>query len=138
MNFIRSYILLNALLSLLMSLPSYADDAVNDQALRQTQTLLKDKKARESALNTKDAKAADQNVKDLTGNNPVLTDEIYGLAAEVFEIIVKESGGDPDKMSELLSSYQKDPASFANKFSASQKAKLRDISSQVPQPVKNH
>jgi NAD-dependent oxidoreductase involved in siderophore biosynthesis len=113
-------------------------DAATQEAYTKTQSLLQNPDAREAAAQeTPAAKASDAYVKMLSGNDPAATQKIYDLAASVFEIIVREGKGDPEKMQALVGDYHKNPEAFAKKFSPEQKSQLRDISSKMPQPLSN-
>jgi hypothetical protein len=99
-------------------------------ALKQTQNLLKDSKARGDALVTPEARATDKAVQNL-GNKSGQTDSIYSLSGEVFEKLLKENNGDTEKVQKLLQEGMRNPAQFAEKFSPEQKAKLKQISDSV-------
>ena len=100
-----------------------------------TQELLRNKAARDKAnktINAKAAQKADQFAGQTVGNNPEAKEQMYGLAADVFEILVKDANGDPEKMQEMLTQYLLNPAAFAAKLTPEQQAKLRNISGSVP------
>jgi hypothetical protein len=65
-------------------------DSASEEALKKTQELLKNRSAREEATQSGAARDADKYVKDLSGNSEQVSDNIYGLAADVFETLVKE------------------------------------------------
>ncbi len=115
-----------------------ATSAATQQSLTKTQQLLKDKKARQAVI-AKDptAKEADDFTKNLMGSDK-LTGEVYSLAAEVLAIVVKDAQGDPVKMKEALEKFARDPASFVEKWTPEQRAKLKKLSGEIPQPVLNH
>src|SRR5437867_2121823 len=58
------------------------------------------------------------------GDSPESTREMNDLAAEIFTEIAERSGGDPDKMSELLARGKSDPAAFAASLSPATREKL--------------
>lgn len=74
------------------------------------------------------AKEADQVVKETGGPH---SEEVYKLAAEVMQTLAVEAKGDPDKMEELLEKARRDPASFADKFSPTQKARLKILAEKI-------
>ena len=102
-----------------------ADDL---KALHDTQVLLKSKAQRQEYLKThKDAQDVDDKAGAIAGS-PADKEEIYGLSADVFEKVVAEAKGDPQKMQELLTQAQKNPEAFYNKyFSTEQKSRLKKI-----------
>lgn len=108
-----------------------ADDLspVDQEALEDTKALLNDPKRLEEVKSKNDkANSVDKNI-DALGFSAQEKKEIYGLSSEIFEQLVKETNGDPEKMKKLLSEAMKDPAGFAKKWSPEQKAKLKAISS---------
>lgn len=106
------------------------------QGLKQTQELLRDKSQRDAFIK-KDAaaKKADDVLNQLGGGNEQFNAEAYQLASEVFEVLAKESGGDPAKMNKAVQEYLRDPAAFAKKFSPEQKAKLKQLGEKVSKPT---
>ena len=133
---------MNLLLSLFVLTVAGADgdkenkmDAASQQALVQTQQLLKDPKARKEAM-AKDpkAKATDENVKRVAGSEEN-SEEMYDLSADIMETITKQANGDPEKMQNLVMDALKDPAAFAARFSPAQKAKLKAIAEKAPDPA---
>ncbi len=109
-----------------------------EDALIQTQQLLKEKKQRKAALKSEDAKKADDYTSEVTGHSEILNDDIYKLASEVFSQLTENAKGDPKKMKELAEEYARDPSSFAEKWTPEQKKKLHDLSVQVPQPIQKN
>lgn len=121
-------------LSLAMPIVAIGQDNLDDsskEALQKTTDMLKDKKGRDSAI-SKDPKAiqADEFVKDFTGSGEV-SEEVYSLAADVFPLLVAETNGDVAKMTELLKSFSKNPASFASKWTPEQRSKLEKLSKKL-------
>ena len=111
-------------------------EPASEQALLQTQALLRDRKARAEAI-SKDPKAkkTDEQLKKLAGGSDSAVDAIYDLSADIMETITRQAGGDSEKMRELLVDALRDPAKFVGKFSPEQKAKLGAIAGQVPDPT---
>ena len=103
-------------------------------ALVQTQELLKDRESRAAASKSGDAQKTDAYIQQMTGNAE-LTDEVYELAAEVFSQVVKDSKGDSSKMQKALDDFSRNPASFAEKWTPEQKAKLQKLSDKMPKPL---
>ncbi len=108
------------------------DAAKVEEALRLTQDMLKDSSQRQNQINKSQAgKAADQKVKDVAGSSEN-EQAIYELAADVFGSMSKETGGDPEKMQQLLNEGLKDPESFAKRFSPGQLQRLHEIAEKTP------
>lgn len=108
------------------------DAAINENAKAQTQQLLTDPAARNKAIG-KDPKAqqADQFIKNLTGNDPGLTEEVYALAADVFSNVVKDCHGDVTKMKAAMEKFMKNPEEFAATWTDAQKTKLKDLEDKI-------
>lgn len=103
-----------------------------EQAIKLTQEMLKDPDARDKEIGKgADKKAADQKVKDVAGSE-ANEQAIYELAASVFGTLMSETGGDVEKVQEMLAEGMKNPESFAKKWSPEELAKLKKISNDVP------
>ncbi len=63
-----------------------------------------------------------------------MSEDIFALAADVFAIIVTESGGDVSKMNESLEKFKRDPAQFAAKWTPEQKARLKKLAERLEKP----
>ena len=112
--------------------PSFADDGEMKAALDQVQSMLTNPDARNAeAGKTSAGKAALQGVDNLGGDADT-SEAVYGLAAKIFGRLVKESGGDAKKMSELLEAAKKNPEAFANKMSDAEKLDLHSLSTKFP------
>jgi len=139
LNRMRMYL---AILGLALCLPAMGqskksdanvrEQAANENALRQTLELLRNKNVRDQNVNSPDAKRVNDGLDKMTGGNSALNEEMYSLAADIFETMYKEANGDPVKMQELLNNYLKNPDSFATKWTPEQKAKLKSISERIP------
>ena len=107
------------------------DSAVNQEAYSNTQQVLKNPSERQKLL-SKDAKAkaADSSVQALTGS-PELSEEVYALAADIFEKLFKDTHGDTAKMNEVMSKAMRDPASFAGTLTSDQVKRLKELSSKI-------
>lgn len=107
-------------------------DPASQEALLKTQQLLRDAKLREKAVGADlKAKDMDARVREFAGSDEAAQD-IYSLSAELMENVVKESGGDPEKMQKLIEEAKKNPSAFAARFSPEQKAKLKAIAEKIP------
>lgn len=108
-------------------------DNASSKALSQTQDLLNNSEARNKAIQGNSrAESADNFVKKATGGNAQTSNEIYGLAADVFANVVKDAHGDPKKMQEEIDKFEKDPSAFAAKWTPEQRAKLKALSQRLP------
>lgn len=100
-----------------------------DKALSQVVDLLTDpKKLHEIVGDDPKAKEADRFLRSVGGEH---SGEIYQLAAEIFQSLAAEAQGDPEKMERLLEKAKQDPTSFAKKFTAGQKSRLREIAGKI-------
>lgn len=110
---------------------SKSDKEVNEEALKNTQDLLKNPTERQKALNTPAARQSVEQLKNLTGGDAQIEQEIWELSADLMPILLEESKGDPQKMTKLLQEMKANPLSFADKFSGAQKEKLRKIAEKI-------
>src|SRR3989475_11361928 len=68
-------------------------DAASSEALAATLKMLTDPSQRAGAIaGNSDARAVDQKIRSLTGSDQ-LTEELYGLAAQIFEELSSSQGG---------------------------------------------
>lgn len=126
--------------TILLSPSLRADDAtVNADATNKTQQLLTDPNARNKAIAT-DPKAqqADAFIKNLTGNDAALTEEVYSLAADVFANVAKDCKGVVGKMKECMEKFTKNPDQFTATWTEAQKVKLKQLEEKLHiTPTKN-
>ncbi len=120
----------------LIFLNSTSSKATDDA---QTQQLMTNPVARDKAMsNDPKAKQADAFIKNLTGNDPGLTEEAYSLAADVFANIVKDCNGDIVKMKAAMEKFMKNPDQFAATWTEAQKTRLKDLEDKIHlNPAKN-
>jgi hypothetical protein len=76
------------------------------------------------------AAAADQQIRALTGSD-ALTQELFALAADVFQELTQASGGDATKMAQTLDAARTDPAGFAALLSPATQERLRQLSIKI-------
>ncbi len=106
-------------------------DPAAAEALATTLRMLADPAARGQVLASDPAAAAiDKQVQGLAGSS-ALAHEVYGIAAEVFADLARNSGGDPKRMSEALESAKTDPAGFAAMLRPETLQRLRELSSKI-------
>lgn len=107
-----------------------SDEAASQEALKETQALLKDPAAREAALkDNPDAAKLNENLKSLAG--PQDSEEIYKISADIMGDLMKQSDGDPVKAMQLLQDAQKDPEHFGANLSPEQRAKIKAIAERI-------
>jgi hypothetical protein len=112
------------------------DPAVAD-ALNKTQSVITNPSERAKVIQTDPkAKAATQQVSILAGT-PENEQKIYSLASDIFGSLVKETGGDVNKMQALIEEASKNPSAFASKFTPAQLSQLSALAKQIPDPTKN-
>ena len=106
-------------------------DAASAEALATTLRMLADPEARGRILATDPAAAAiDKQVQGMAGSS-ALAQEVYGIAAEVFADLARNSGGDPRRMSEALERAKSDPAGFAAMLRPETLERLRELSTKI-------
>ena len=106
-------------------------DAASREALGATLRMLQDPALRGAAISgSPQAGAADRQLQSL-GGSPQLTQELYGLAAEIFADLARGTGGDVQRMSEALERGRTDPAGFAAMLSPATLQKLRELSVKI-------
>jgi outer membrane lipoprotein-sorting protein len=114
--------------------PAETADPVTASALQETQSQLKDPKARQTLMDqVPDGASVDGQVKALAGS-PENTDAIYALAASVLGKVAEDAKNDPQKMQELLKKASDDPASFAKGLNKKQQDQLREIAAKIGNP----
>lgn len=112
-----------------------ATDPASAEALAAVLHMLRDPALRGGAIaESPQGRAADAEVQALTRGAPALNQEVYELAAMVFEDLTRASGGDVGAMSEALSRAQADPAGFAATLSPRTLERLRALGSKLPDP----
>jgi hypothetical protein len=122
---------LSALLLLIGSAtpaPAQALDPASADALATTLRMLADPASRGRII-ASDPTAAevDRQVQGMAGSS-ALVQEVYGLAADVFADLTRNSNGDPRAMSEALDRAKTDPAGFAAMLRPETLERLRALS----------
>ena len=107
-------------------------DPASADALATTLRMLADPAARGRIIATDPTAAeVDRQVQGMAGSS-TLAQEVYGIAADVFADLARNSKGDPRAMSEALERAKTDPAGFAAMLSPATLQKLRDLSTKIP------
>ena len=91
-------------------------DSPSLEALTKTVELLRDKDKRSKAADENTAtRFVDRQAKSISGTEENY-EEMYAIAAEIFTQLVKESGGDVNKMKEKMNRAKQNPRSFAEEI----------------------
>jgi hypothetical protein len=105
-------------------------DPAAASALATTLRMLADPAQRGHIIASDPAAAAiDKQVQGMAGS--ALAQEVYGLAAEVFADLARNSGGDPKRMTEALEQAKSDPAGFAAMLRPETLQRLRELSTKI-------
>ncbi len=117
---------------LLLSNVSFGfDDQAYQEALSKTQNLLRNSKERQGALDTKEAKSAD-NVAEITAlGDPAAKDQVYNIAADLMPWLVAQTEGDPKKMMEIIAEAQKNPQAFLQKLPEAERKKIGNLTRHI-------
>jgi hypothetical protein len=110
---------------------SQALDPASADALATTLRMLADPALRGKII-ASDPTAAevDRQVQGMAGSS-ALVQEVYGLAADVFADLTRNSNGDPRAMSEALDRAKSDPAGFAAMLRPETLERLRELSVKI-------
>lgn len=127
----KALLVLALLLGSAMALDAQTLDPASQEALAATLRLLRDPALRGPAISgSPQAAGIDSQLQSLTGS-PQLTQEVYELAAEIFNDLARNSGGDAGRMSQALEDARRDPAAFAAMLSPATLQKLREIAVKI-------
>ncbi len=112
---------------------SLADlDSASDEALQNTQKFLVNKEEREIFKGTDPSlKKIDKDLEKLVGDKGQ-KEEVYKATAKILEDLARETGGDPEKMLQIMEQAQKDPKAFYLKhLSKENKKAIRGIAEDI-------
>lgn len=128
--------LLFCMLSVSTSL-AYAEglDAASQTALQQTKEMLMNQQNRQKTIGEdKSGKSAagDSQLRNTLGSQENIN-QAYGIASGVFQQLVQQTGGDPQKLNQLLSELQRNPASLEQHLTPEQKSQLEALAKKVEQ-----
>jgi hypothetical protein len=127
----KTLLLLALLLGSVAPLHAQTLDPASQEALAATLGLLRDPARRGPAIaGNPQAAGIDTQIQGLAGSSE-LAQQIYELAAEVFNDLTRSSGGDVGKMSRTLEDAQRDPAAFAAMLSPATLQRLREIAVKI-------
>jgi hypothetical protein len=106
-------------------------DSQSTDALAATLRMLTDPAARGQVIaGDPNAAEIDRQVQGMAGT-PALAQEVYGIAAEVFADLVRNTDGDPRRMSEALDQAKSDPAGFAAMLRPETLDRLRELATKI-------
>ncbi len=105
-----------------------AVDPTSQDALNKTLQILLDPGARNAEIaKSPVGSAMDQQVRTLAGSD-ALTQEFYAVAGQILTELVQNTGGDAQKMLQVVERAKTDPAGFAAMLSPATLQRLRDLS----------
>jgi hypothetical protein len=106
-------------------------DSASQDALAKTMELLVQPQVREKVIQgDSNAQYIDKQVKSI-GGSEANTQEIYELAADIFQSLITNSNGDPLAAMTELQKAKADPKAFASKLSPAQQAKLKKLAEKI-------
>lgn len=117
----------------LISFTTFAQkDQAVENAMKETQDLLKNKSQRDEVLKN-DAKArdADNKVNAVTGGDQAQSQKLYDISADIMPTLMKTVGNDPVKAMELLQKAQTDPEAFYKSMPEDIRQKIRGVASEI-------
>ena len=132
---LRKIALVGMALAVILTAPgplgAQALDPASQEALSATLKMLMDPSLRSPEIaKNQQATAIDKQVQSMVGSEQ-LRQEFYALAAQIFEELTSNSGGDVSKMSEALERAKADPAAFAAILSPQTLQRLRELSIKI-------
>lgn len=106
-------------------------DAASQEALTATLRMLMDPSLRGHAIaGSPQGAAVDTQIQAIAGS-PALTQEVYALAAQIFEELARGAGGDATTMAQTLERGTSDPAGFAAFLSPATQRRLRELAAKI-------
>lgn len=132
---LRTIILIGMALAVLLAAPgplrAQALDPASQEALSATLKMLMDPALRSAEIaKNQEATTIDKQVHSMVGSER-LRQEFYALAAQIFQELTSNSGGDVAKMNEALERAKADPAAFAAMLSPQTLQRLRELSIKI-------
>jgi hypothetical protein len=109
-------------------------DAASSEALNKTKQLMNSPDERQAYIKDHaDAQAADKKVNDVTGGDSKTKDQMYNTAGDIYDDMVKKTGGDSIKQKQFLDEANKDPEAFYNGLTPDQQNQIRDLAGKMQQ-----
>jgi hypothetical protein len=113
-------------------------DPASQEASEQTSALLQTESTRNAAISA--SPEATKNHQDLTklAGSRENVNAVYGLSANIFDKMVKDSGGNGALMQYWMEQAQKNPESFFNNLTAEQRRNLEALAHQIESTPKGN
>lgn len=101
--------------------------------LSQTQSVLKNPNERQQVIQQEGERArrADEFAGQAVGGDAQKKEQLYGLSSDVMTVIDQQSGGDPNKMNELLQKAQKNPKAFYDSLPPEIKKQIKGLADDI-------
>jgi len=129
LSVMKAWLLVLTLLAAPLLAGAQSLDSASQEALAAVLRMLQDPALRAGAIaSDPNAAAADRQLRGLAADNPAVTQELYDLAAQIFEDLTRGAGGDAQAMTQSLARAQSDPAAFAALLSPRTLERLRALS----------
>lgn len=110
------------------------ENTSQDALLKTLETLTQPQLRNQAIQQNPNAQLIDQQVKTLAGSE-ANTQQVYELAAEIFQTLTENAGGDPHKILTTLENAKNNPKLLFDLLTPAQKAKLKNISQKI-EPTK--
>lgn len=118
--------------SLLFFTPAFtlagSEEELLNEAVSDTQKMMKDSQKRQNLLQDQKAKDADKAASAVVGSENM--NEIYGISADILPRLMKEQGS-PEKAAAYLEAIQRNPAEFLQNLPPEIQEKIKGLSSKV-------
>jgi len=106
-------------------------DSATRSALEQTQKVLRDPSTRGKILDSDStARQNDSKLLQITGGG-ANQQEIYEIAAVIFESLLSETTGEPAEVEKILNDAMKDPTKFYEKLKPSDQARIKKLADKI-------
>ncbi len=116
------------LLITLFTLPADAEDELS--ALQKTQDCLKNQNC--ESIKSNAGHLADQRALEAVGGDAARKQVLYNISADdIMPALVQQTGGDPEKMQQLLLKAQTNPEGFMNSLPPETRAKIKNLATSV-------
>ena len=132
---IRPFLALICGLTFIMTLVLKAEaqklDQASEDALKDTKKLLTTPAERAKAIKgNQQAEEANRKAESI-GGSPQNTQQIYNISADVFDKMIRDSGGDSTKVQEQLLKAQGNPEAFFKNLSPEQRAAIEKLAKDI-------
>ena len=128
----RAIIFLSVLISAQFALSAGVDPEA-EKAFREVAEKIQNPLERPKLIDNSDAKKTVDRIKEMSNGDKDTEQAIYQLSAELMPLLLEQSGGDPQKMANVLAEAQRNPAAFADKFTPAQRQRLQDLAKKMDQ-----